>query len=145
MRNYTTTISPEKSVMLIEKRLVDIGAVSISKVYQNKELIGLTFNIPYKEQVFPVKLPIKVNNIEKILLKGKKRPNREKIREQAIRTAWKNLYELIDIQCSAIESEQEDFLEMFLARVIKDFDNKGNAITFFDEFVNEKKLSSTNN
>lgn len=121
IRNYTSEITAKNSINKIEDLLIGAGARSISKTYSNEGIINgfkfllpmnnmqLTFDInPAVENVFKFMLDQRVNNINNT--------QREQIRKQAERTAWKNQAELIQIQLDMVSVNQVDLMQiMFLS------------------------------
>jgi hypothetical protein len=118
IKNYTSSVPVERSVMLIEHQLSRAGAQTISKWYdENKDLSGISFQIVANAQSFIFRLPAKWKACEKVFLREIRRPTPEKnkrAKEQAQRTAWKILYEWVLIQTSMIELEQAEVIEVFL-------------------------------
>lgn len=92
LKNYTSLVPPEKSVMQIEKRLVGIGATHIAKSYDDGELSGIMFQINQNGR--PISL--------------------KRVREQAQRTAWKLLFDWIEVQASMILIGHREATEVFL-------------------------------
>ena len=43
LKNYTSSIPPDRSVALIEKKLVEVGADHIAKSYEKGKLCGIVF------------------------------------------------------------------------------------------------------
>ncbi len=106
--------------MRIEKLLVNQGAHSIQKQYEDAEVIAISFLINVDGMTVPFQLPARVDAIEKLLLKSAKRlpqGTRDRIAAQARRTAWKTVQEWVEIQLSFIEMEQAEFVEVFLPYV----------------------------
>ena len=90
LKNYTSTISPERSVAATEKILVDIGATYIVKIYENSRLSGITFQVDYEGKPMLFKLPANVQAIEDIMkseIKKFRENTKSRIEEQAQRTA----------------------------------------------------------
>ena len=117
LRNYTSGVQASRSIENIEKLLVDLGCLNISKFYEEKETAGIFFQLDINKQPVSFKLPCKVELIYKRMLKGRSKlpeTQRINIRKQAARTAWKTLYELVQIQCDLIMLEQSDVIEAFL-------------------------------
>jgi len=132
IKNYTSTVTAGKSVLKIEKCLVDHGAEQILKIYdkQSKILTGISFIINRNGSNIPFQLPARIDRIEKRLKDEVKRPVKgtyERISEQAERTAWKLLSEWVEIQMSMIELDQAEFVEIFMPYI---FDNKSKQTLF---------------
>lgn len=144
LKNYTSTVPVSRSISLIEDKLINIGAKTISKFYDNDMNIeGFIFQIV--KQGIPsliFKLPSKWKQVEKVMRQQIKKPRShtfDKVSEQAQRTAWKILYDWICIQVSLIELEQAEIVEVFLPYV---YDEKKGK-TFF-EIVKENNMKLLN-
>lgn len=91
------------------------------KNYEGEQLAGISFQIEYNGKPVAVRLPAKVEKIEKILLSQlRKTPSNatgERIKLQSQRTAWKLVLDWVDVQMSMIKLGQADFLEVFLPYV----------------------------
>jgi hypothetical protein len=145
IKNYTSSVPADRSIMKIERMLVDAGATNISRAYENQEVSGFMFQLG--NMIF--KLPSKVKAVEETLLSEMKRPRREtiaRITDQARRTAWRILDEWVAIQISMVRLKQAEAQEVFLPYA---YDFKRN-MTLFDmlkhgdlnkllEFKEEKK------
>lgn len=119
IKNYTSTVSADRSVNLIEHRLIGVGATHIAKVYEGepKRLKGITFQIPVNGIPLLFKLPAKTDLVFKVLWAEVRKPRpstKQTIEEQAERTAWKILADWVDVQISMIKLEQAEFIEVFL-------------------------------
>lgn len=117
MRNYTSSVPASRSMENIEQLLVNLGCLSVSRFYEEKEVSGFFFQLNIKGEVYSFKLPAKVHLIYKQLTKDKvikSDSQRIAYRKQAARTAWKTLFELVQIQTDLIMLEQSDALEAFL-------------------------------
>jgi len=119
MKNYTSQVSVEKTISLIERFLAKAGASNILKNYDGGEISSISFTLfdPVSRKTVFIKLPARVGAVEKILYRKIKRPRNEtikRIREQAARTAWKLMLDWIEVQLSLIEMEQVEALQVFL-------------------------------
>lgn len=121
IRNYTSSISAEKSISRIEAMLVANGVEKVLKVYnkEDKSLDGLIFELQMvnSTNIIPIKLPAKIQQIEKLLLSQVKRHTdtvRCNVKEQAQRTAWKLLAEWVEINIELVKLQQIHLLEVFL-------------------------------
>lgn len=118
IKNYTSSSPVINSVANIERVLVDAGAKNITKSYDGGIPTGFMFQIPVQEMLLTIKLPCNVPAVEKVLLarlKGK--PNnsqRVRIHEQALRTAWRFLYDWIACQVTAIHIDQVEAMQAFM-------------------------------
>ncbi len=116
IRNYTSSVSADKSILLIERCLISMGATNIAKEYQDGKTLAISFAIKNGEGIIPFRLPGKVGPIKKLLLSQYRRPTQsqtQQCQEQAERTAWKNVYEWVAIQATMIQLEQVEVIEVF--------------------------------
>lgn len=120
IKNYTSTVPSSTSMARIEKMLVSVGASSISKRYDKKQICtGITFIIDDEkvQQSIPYFLEARVEDCYKILTAEVKRPRKDtltKLLDQADRTAWKILSDWTEIQCTMILLGQATPLQIFL-------------------------------
>lgn len=122
LKNYTSSVPVERSIMMIEKLLMDAGALNISKSMNpdTREVEGVIFLINVNQKPILFKLPSKVEQCYKIMMKevsARSAYKKEVVankRAQAQRTAWKLLYDWVSIQVSMIQIEQVELMEVFL-------------------------------
>jgi antitoxin component of RelBE/YafQ-DinJ toxin-antitoxin module len=136
LKNYTSSVPVERSIMMIEKLLMDAGALNISKTIESNKVTGMVFQI-MTEQQMPVvfKLPSKVDQCFKMMEKNRsprsihRQSVKDNLKLQAERTAWKLLFDWVAIQVSMIQIKQVELLEVFLPYA---YDYK-NEQTFFEK------------
>lgn len=141
IKNYTSSVTVEKSLMLIEKLLIDVGASNISKSINDKrEVDGIIFMISVDGKSMLFKLQARTEEVFKILWKevsprSVAKPETEiRVREQALRTAWRLLFNRIEMDVTDIKLGQMELMEVFLTRA---YDmNKGQ--TFFERLKESK-------
>jgi hypothetical protein len=123
MKNYTSTVAPEKSIMQIEQLLIKAGARHISKEYgATGEVVALSFSVVNPETTLPVfiRLPSDTEAAYLVLQKGKANfrwwtdHQKQALREQAKRSAWRLLWDWVAVQLSMIEMKQAEMVEVFL-------------------------------
>jgi hypothetical protein len=118
IKNYTSSVSAEKSILDIERILIGMGARNIAKQYDGfGKVDAISFSIPREDGVVPFKLPAKREPIKKLFMKQYRRPSRtqeEQCAAQADRTAWKNVKEWVELQATMIKLEQVEFMEVFM-------------------------------
>jgi hypothetical protein len=122
IKNYTSSVQVVNTVARIEQKIAAAGANGIIKEYGMKgEVSAITFTVKIGEQQFAIRLPAKVEECFKHLMKeynlSRSRPRlgaEDRIREQAERTAWKIVQEWTEIQISMIVMKQAEFLEVFM-------------------------------
>lgn len=139
LKNYTSAVSPERSVISIEKILVDIGATYIVKIYENSRLSGITFQIDYEGKPMLFKLPANEQAIEDIMKSEIKKPRentQSRIEEQAQRTAWKLLLDWVSVQASMVLIGRRSVIEVFLPYAY----NKQQNRTFY-EYLQQSKFA----
>lgn len=146
LKNYTSSVPMLNSIQKIEFKLAQAGATHIAKSYENEKPIGMIFQIEIDKIPTTFKLPAKSDKVYDLLLKGRKsiptNAQKEIIKLQADRTAWKILSDWVDIQISMIMIEHVEILEVFLPYA---FDGKTNQ-TFFEKIKdNGFKLLKDNN
>lgn len=106
--NYTTTVSVDRTISEIHRKLVQAGAQSIATDYDaNRQPTAVVFLIetPIGERAF--RLPANVDAVFKVLtLQGQKGqvPRRFVTREQAARIGWRIVKDWIEAQMAIIES-----------------------------------------
>ena len=140
IKNYTSTVTVEKSIAYIEKKLTQFGVNHIIKKYGvDGDIKGIMFSLTVKGKELAFKLPAKVEICEEIFLKAIKKPQKNTINlihEQAQRTAWKLVSDWIDIQLAMVELGQKELIEIFLSDI---YDAKTEQ-TLFEKFMNEGRL-----
>ncbi len=119
MKNYTSSVPVERTIMRIESTLVRAGASNIHKDYEDGILQAICFSIDHAgmENKLSVRLPADSVAVYEYMKSKVKRPHggtMERIREQASRTAWKIIQDWVEVQISLIEMRQAEFLQAFL-------------------------------
>jgi hypothetical protein len=118
LKNYTSVVPATNSIQAIEKLLVEAGALSISKWYEDKKIKGFLFQMLLNGQRPIFRLPANEEQVYKIMLSQHPRPsvvNKPKLWAQAQRTAWRTLHEWVQIQVDMIRLEQVEPLQVWLA------------------------------
>jgi hypothetical protein len=120
IKNYTSTVPIERSVLRIEAALAKFGAEQITKSYRDGRLDGFSFRIQSNKTALNFLLPCKEQEVARYLNKQLKRPTVASVRrieEQAPRTAWKLIQDWIEAQLSIVLLGQADPIEVFLPYV----------------------------
>lgn len=136
IKNYTSSVPMERSVDLIEKELIALGAANIMKKYEASELVAIMFQIDMPDDpshLIPINLPARVASVEAYMGKHFKLSG-DKLKDQARRTAWKSLLEWVQIQASFIKVGRVELLEVFLPFVWR------NNQTYYSELKSGKFL-----
>lgn len=119
MRNYTSKQSPDRSIFLIEQKLIDFGASHILKEYdEKKQVSALSFTLMVDRNSLhrvPFRLPANVKAVHKVLDKRAKTVRQQMaVVDQAPMTAWKLMLDWLDVQLSLIEMGQAEAMQVFL-------------------------------
>lgn len=143
IKNYTSAVPASRSISYIEHQLVIHGATDIVKRYgPNKELTEICFAIDTKGARIPFMLPARVDRVEKVLMAQVRRPKpgtKQRVKEQAEKTAWKIISDWVAVQMSLIELGQVEFLEVFLPYVY----DMNKQETFFEKMKGNGFLQLT--
>ena len=141
LKNYTSSVPVINSIGKIEHRLAQSGATHIAKSYERERPVGMIFQIPVNNIPMTFKLPAKTDKVLDHMLKQRSRPpqasQREAIKMQADRTAWKILSDWVDIQVSLIQLDQAEAIEVFLPYA---YDGKNDRTLFEKMRDNNFKL-----
>lgn len=123
LRNYTSEVMAEKSITLIERMIAEFGASNVSKDYDAHGLcVRMTFDIVDPESAMPLHIVLDAN--EEAVYKALRRPGFQTDRQlqatkqQARRTAWKNMLELLSIQLTMLKLKQRSILQSFLSEAV---------------------------
>jgi hypothetical protein len=122
LKNYTSTVSVERSIAFIEAKLAQHKASMIVKLYTpDGKVEAIAFEVRVNDIPLAFRLPAQVAACERTLketLPRRARPETiKKIGAQAERTAWRIVADWIDAQMAMIELAQVDLLEVFLPYV----------------------------
>jgi hypothetical protein len=129
--NYTTKISPAKTVGEIQELLGRKGADKVSLDYNNFEPVAVQFNVGD----WAFRLPCNVPGVYDAMKRDRKIPNSHKNVEQATRTAWRIIKDWVEAQLALIEAGQATMQEVFFPYAIgKD------GITAFQAYTKQKLL-----
>ena len=113
--NYTTTISPEKTVSEIQRCLVRIGAKAVLTEYDDDGILcALSFRIQHGQCLITFRMPARLDAIYKILYNDPEVPRKLKSHEQSSRVAWRIMKNWTEAQAAIVEAEQAEVVEVFL-------------------------------
>jgi len=137
IKNYTTEISAERSILEIEKLLTFFGAAAIIKEYTSN---GRVHSLSFRLLDDSFKLPANVEGVKEILYKGIRahhaRDSMKRRDDKAYRVAWRILKDWTHAQLSLIASGQAQPQEIFLPYM---YDGKR---TLFQKYTEGKLLTS---
>lgn len=119
LKNYTSSISVERSLEAIDTLLVQAGATHIARAYTGTEgkISAILFQLNVNGRPFTFKLPSNPEAVYRIFKAEIKKPHHgtfEKLKDQADRTSWSIIREWVHIQLSMIKMQQAEALEIFL-------------------------------
>ena len=118
LKNYTSEVPASTSMARIEKYLVEAGATDISKKYEGGICIAIRFRIMFQDmKPLFFELPANVDACFKVLWQEIKKPldgTKQRITQQAERTAWKIISDWVEIQLSMIHLQQAEMIQVFL-------------------------------
>lgn len=125
IKNYTSNVPVERTVAEIEARLASIGANSVTKNYgPDARIAALLFNIEVGNRCYVIRLPANSKACFEAMWKehckhaARIHPTaKERIAEQADRTAWRLVQNWVDVQVSLIVMRQAEWLQVFMSYV----------------------------
>jgi len=136
IKNYTTTISVNKTIGEIQGILSKHGATAIMTEYDNGNVTGLSFKIMTPRGELGIRLPSNTDRVLQVLKNQKK--NNAKVKdtfEQANKVAWRIIKDWVDAQMAILETEMVEMEQIFLPYVLN---NKGT--TLYQEFKENQLL-----
>jgi len=135
IKNYTTDVPADRSILEIEKLLTLFGAAAIIKEYTPDQRVH---SLSFKLQDEAFRLPASVEGVKKILFEGirAQRDSEKRREDKAYRVAWRILKDWTHAQLSLIASGQAQALEIFLPYM---FDGK---TTLYQKFMEGKLLTA---
>jgi hypothetical protein len=101
----TTKIPPDTTAAAIVSELVRVGATSINTDYRNGQIVGIRWVMLIAGENKLFEMPIRVDPISKVI------PNRE----QAERTAWRQVLRWVQAQNAMIEIGMTSAPEVYFA------------------------------
>ena len=118
IKNYTSGVPVEKTILRIEMALITGGAIGITKDYSDQKIDSISFSIPSLEKrLVAIRLPANVEAVYQVFMSSMKRPQEgteARLRDQAARTAWKLVQDWVEIQMAMIKMKQAEFMQVFL-------------------------------
>lgn len=135
IKNYSTSVPPDKSASQIVALLVRKGATTISQKFNaGGELVAISFVLPTHGVEIPFLLPANVDGVAAVLLRerpwnSKRQIKREayvlKIHAEARWTAWRILKDWVEAQIAMIEAGMVETPQVFLPYAV---DNSGRTV-----------------
>lgn len=130
IKNYTSSVPVERTILYIEQELSKIGVESIQKQYDGGKPVALSFSIliPF---LATFRLPVNIVEARSALCKISQYRNKGKdwIQAQAERTAWRIMLNWIEVQVAMVQLGQAEALEVFMPYAqIKSRDEKSRTV-----------------
>ncbi len=118
IKNYTTTVTSEKTIGEIEALLARKGASKIMKEYDpTGEVSALCFMLRMGDSELPFSLPMREESIYKLLEQQCKKGSIRRsfvTRAQAKRIGWRILKDWVDAQLALVEIGMAQMDEVFM-------------------------------
>jgi predicted SpoU family rRNA methylase len=106
LANYTTSVEAAKTVGEIQHILVAHGAREILLNYGDDGVIeSLSFIVNTAYGNMPIKLPVSIEPVLKVMQRDSKIPNHLCNKEQAVRVAWRILKDWVRAQMAILETD----------------------------------------
>lgn len=122
IKNYTSKISVKKSIDEIQAALLKGGARRIMIDYDEAgNPVGVVFGLMIEGRMMGFQLPANIDGVEAAFKKQKLKADRQ----QAQRTAWRNIRDWVLAQMAFIEAGNALLDEVFLPYLV---DGKGNTL-----------------
>lgn len=99
IKNYTTSVPVEKTVMEIEKVLADFGATAVMKEYHGD---GTLYRLVFRIRDRSYRLPANIDKVKERLRAMKLKRPVSNVDEQAPRVAWRVIKDWLHSQLSLI-------------------------------------------
>lgn len=139
IKNYTSGARIDLTVQRIQKILSRAGAKRITFEYKDdSKLKSVAFSVDTPKGEIPVALPARVEKVAQVMY-GTTNLNQSR-REQAERTAWKNIQDWIDAQMALVETEMVKIEEVFLPYM-----TNSDGRTFFEVMEDQAFLLPSGN
>ena len=130
----TTKISCAKTAQAISELLGRYGANTVQNRYEDGEVVGLAFSIPFGKQDIFYQLPVKHEPILKRLYELRA-PPKMRTPEQARRVAWRQVFRWIEAQMALVEVDMVELQEIFLPYMMRN-----NGKTLYEELITDNQL-----
>jgi hypothetical protein len=137
LKNYTTTVSVDRTVSRIQAQLVKAGARAIHFTYDGGVLTGLAFTVraSYGEQAYS--LPANVGRVRALLGAQGVQP-RFRTGEHAARVAWAILADWVAAQLAIVETEMVSLDQVLLPYAHTD----QAGTTLYEAFVEQRSAAA---
>ena len=135
IKNYTSSVSVERTISAIEQELVKIGVTHIEKRYENGLPTAIMFSIMFKTEILCFKVPVNPEAAYDIIksIPGYKSKSKDWLKAQSYRTAWRIVLNWVEVQVAMVQLRQADAMEVFLPYA---YDQSSNT-TLFEKLKGE--------
>ncbi len=110
IKNYTTSVSANRSMAEIEGILLDFGATDFLKQAVDKQYVSLAFGIKRGDRTIPFKINANIPRVAVALhhldasMRTRKNKTPADFMEQAYRVAWRVIKDYVHSQLSLVEA-----------------------------------------
>lgn len=104
LANYSTSMSVDRSLGLIQRILAESGAEAIMVDYEQKEPAALSFRLRIDGLQMGFRLPANWKGVLSVLNKDAKIPYRLKCNEDAKKVAWRTIHDWLRAQIALVQS-----------------------------------------
>lgn len=118
IKNYTSSVPVERTISCIEQELIKIGVTHIEKFYKDGIIEGIIFSIMIPQKI-SFRIPANLSSAHEIIktIPEYKKKNKEWLKGQAGRTAWRIVYNWVELQVAMVQLKQADAMQVFLPYV----------------------------
>jgi hypothetical protein len=119
--NYTTKIEPEQTIAEIQKLLSKHGVSAMMTEYDGPHVAAVSFRMNIDGKPIGFKLPCNWRAVMEVFKKDYKvvnRIGRPNLEPQAIRTAWRIIFEWVRAQLALVEVNMVTVPQVFLPYAI---------------------------
>lgn len=118
IKNYSSEVPASRSISMLEDVLIKAGCTEIRKIVEEKMISGIFFILPVNGMTLTFNMEAKVNQVYKKMIdtyqKSPTSTQQAATLKQAERCAWKNLYELVQLQLDMISLDQVEIMQVLL-------------------------------
>jgi hypothetical protein len=138
--NYTTKVPVERTLSQIQGILVKAGARAVLMDYDAKgEVTAMSFKLQMPAgQLMAFRLPVRVDDVLRILTGDQDLPPSKQTREHAARVAWRILKDWVEAQLAFSRSGQSTLPELFLS-----FAEGSGGQTFYEQLIDKQHRIDT--
>jgi len=117
IKNYTTEIPAQRTIMEIQNMLIEASAVSIAMETEAGQIKALFFKLKLGEQEMPFKLSARPEKVYQTLYAGMRGNDNRHIvearKQKALNIAWRIVKDWLEVQLSLIKIDMANPSEVF--------------------------------